>query len=88
MGPLGRGPMTGRAAGYCAGQGSPGFSNPIRGMGPGMGFGRGGGGRRRRYTTGTPETEKNLLKSQAQLLQAQLDEIKKRLDDLAAKEAE
>ena len=30
-GPAGLGPMTGRAAGYCAGYGVPGFMNPIRG---------------------------------------------------------
>ena len=38
-GPLGLGPMTGRAAGYCAGYPVPGYANPI----PGLGFsGRGG----------------------------------------------
>ena len=46
-GPMGFGPMTGRAAGYCAGFGRPGFMTP--GPGRGMGFGaRGGRGRRRR----------------------------------------
>ncbi len=39
-GPAGMGPMTGRAAGYCAGYPVPGFMNPA----PGGGFwGRGGG---------------------------------------------
>ena len=33
-GPLGLGPMTGRAAGYCAGYPVPGYANPI----PGRGF--------------------------------------------------
>ena len=33
-GPLGMGPMTGRAAGYCAGYPVPGYANPI----PGRGF--------------------------------------------------
>lgn len=28
-GPLGQGPMTGRAAGYCAGSDVPGYANPI-----------------------------------------------------------
>jgi hypothetical protein len=44
-GPAGMGPMTGRAAGYCAGYGVPGYANPIprAGMGFGRGFGRGGG---------------------------------------------
>jgi hypothetical protein len=40
-GPWGAGPMTGRAAGYCAGYPVPGFLNPRRGYG--RGFGRGWG---------------------------------------------
>ena len=32
-GPVGLGPMTGRAAGYCAGYPVPGFMNPIPGRG-------------------------------------------------------
>ncbi len=32
-GPLGMGPMTGRAAGYCAGYTAPGFANPNWGGG-------------------------------------------------------
>ncbi|MDD4061931.1 MAG: DUF5320 domain-containing protein, partial [Kiritimatiellae bacterium] len=54
-GPAGMGPMTGRAAGYCAGYGVPGYANPIGGrgygaFGGGRGFGSGGGrgGRGRR----------------------------------------
>lgn len=42
-GPAGMGPMTGRAAGYCAGYGVPGYANPVGGRGYGFGFGRGGG---------------------------------------------
>jgi hypothetical protein len=39
-GPMGMGPMTGRAAGYCAG--FPGFMNPMGGrLGLGFGWGRG-----------------------------------------------
>jgi hypothetical protein len=45
-GPSGLGPMTGRAAGYCAGYPVPGFMNPIRGFGRGPGRGRGRGGGR------------------------------------------
>ena len=57
-GPQGLGPMTGRAAGYCAGYVEPGFTNPIPGRGAG-GRGRGGrrGGRGRRNwfnATGVP----------------------------------
>jgi len=44
-GPGGMGPMTGRAAGYCAGYPVPGYMNPVGGRGYG-GWGRGfrGGG--------------------------------------------
>lgn len=38
-GPWGQGPMTGRAAGYCAGYDQPGAASP----GPGRGYGRGQG---------------------------------------------
>ena len=41
-GPGGMGPMTGRAAGYCAGYQVPGFMNPVLGRG----FGGGGPGGR------------------------------------------
>ena len=40
-GPAGLGPMTGRAAGYCAGYPVPGYLNPIPGRGF-YGVGRGG----------------------------------------------
>lgn len=60
-GPGGMGPMTGRAAGYCAGYSAPGYMNPAGGRGfgggYGRGFGRGGYGRGRRnwfYATGMP----------------------------------
>ena len=116
-GPMGMGPMTGRAAGYCAGFGVPGYANPIPGRGLGMGFrggrgaygrGFGGGGRGFRhwfYATGlpgwvrfgagipaygnpapygnlNPEVEKQALKNQAEVLQSELDYIKKRLSEL------
>jgi len=52
-GPAGMGPMTGRALGYCAGFGTPGYMNP--GFGRGW-WGRGGDrGRRHWYwATGLP----------------------------------
>ncbi|MGB9716631.1 MAG: DUF5320 domain-containing protein [Thermodesulfovibrionales bacterium] len=61
-GPLGLGPRTGRAMGYCAGFGMPGFANPFPGrcwFGFGRGWGRGwfGGGRGWRHwywATGIP----------------------------------
>jgi len=54
-GPAGMGPMTGRAAGYCAGYPVPGYMNPVGGRGF-WGRGRGGGWGRRNwfYATGTP----------------------------------
>ena len=43
-GPGCMGPMTGRAAGFCAGYSVPGYANPVGGRGMGMGWGRGRGG--------------------------------------------
>ncbi|MFA6930397.1 MAG: DUF5320 domain-containing protein [Lentisphaeria bacterium] len=43
-GPMGMGAMTGRGAGYCAGNNVPGFMNPVAGRGFGGGFARGFGG--------------------------------------------
>jgi hypothetical protein len=45
-GPMGLGPTTGRAAGYCAGFPVPGFTNPIGGR---LGLGRGWFGRGRGF---------------------------------------
>lgn len=61
-GPQGLGPMTGRAAGFCAGFSAPGYHNPagsgfVRGFGCGKGGGRGGRGRGFRnmcFATGLP----------------------------------
>ena len=52
-GPVGRGPMTGRGHGLCAGYSSPGYANPSYdrglGRGRGRGFGRGFWGRGRGF---------------------------------------
>ncbi len=54
MGPMGRGPMTGRAAGFCAGNGQAGVTIPIFGRGIG-GQGRGRHGCRNQFVaTGLP----------------------------------
>lgn len=56
-GPMGLGPRTGRAAGFCAGYPMPGSLNPIFGRGAvGWvgGFGRGRGWRNWYYATGLP----------------------------------
>lgn len=103
-GPAGMGPMTGRAAGYCAGYDRPGFMNPVGGrMGVGFGWGRGRGlgyGRgfgRWGYPAADPygapyapytqygytqDQEKDLLKNQAQALENDLKQIKKRISEL------
>ena len=99
-GPMGMGAMTGRAAGFCAYYGMPGYSNPSRSRGFG---GHGGchGGRRRFYETGLPgwmrlsgyaapdqkpdpEMEKQALKNQTDALQSEMDLIKKRLSEIEA----
>jgi len=65
MGPEGRGPRTGRGAGYCGGYEVPGFANPAAGYGYGWGpgrfyrtgFGQGAGGHGWRHwfhATGRP----------------------------------
>jgi hypothetical protein len=51
-GPLGLGPGSGRAAGYCAGYGMPGYANPAFGQGFRMGSGRGRGGWNRNFAGG------------------------------------
>ena len=120
-GPRGMGPMTGRAAGYCAGYSTAGYMSPMPGQGYG-GRGRGGGRGRRNwfYATGLPgwqragmgqpawgapqpflgpagfppapgvsgEQEFEALRSQAEGLETALQNIRKRIDELAAEAAE
>lgn len=94
-GPLGAGPMTGRAAGYCAG-----YANFGRGRGGGMGFGQGGGGRGRGFGRGfgrgwgapvadavapMGDQELAVLKQQARQLKADMDLIQGRIQELETK---
>jgi uncharacterized protein DUF5320 len=110
-GPVGMGPMTGRAAGFCAGYSVPGYANSVggRGMGMGRGFGGGGFGRGRGFGWGrggyglpaygnavnpyayggspftpavAPQQELDSLKGQAEYLEENLEEIKKRIEEL------
>ena len=54
-GPVGAGPMTGRAAGFCAGYPVSGYANHVGGRGYwGRGQGGGRGRRNRFYATGIP----------------------------------
>jgi hypothetical protein len=97
-GPIGMGPMTGRAAGYCAGYGVPGFMNPYGGRGLGTAWGRGGGrGMAMAWRRGfapapfpaayaapepTREEELSALRNQADWLKAQLETVNSRLQEL------
>jgi hypothetical protein len=51
-GPMGVGPMSGRAAGFCAGYAVPGCMNRVPGLGMGMGRGGGRGFRNWYHATG------------------------------------
>ena len=97
-GPMGAGPMTGRAAGFCAGYQVPGYMNPV--AGPGRGFwGRGGGrGWRNRFSPGfgyqapmvsqpTAAEELESLKQQAQFLKNDLGQINDRIEQLEKENA-
>lgn len=90
-GPMGYGPMTGRAAGFCAGSPVPGYRNAGRGgfwgrgrgfRGWGRGFGRGFGFWPANAPTQTPEQELDDLKQQAELLQGSLNQINSRIEQL------
>ena len=80
-GPLGLGSMTGRGAGYCAGNPGPGLAGPI----PQRGFwGRGRGRRWFRPTVPTVSKEQELedLRGQAEYVQENLDGIRNRIEEL------
>ena len=98
-GPAGNGPMTGRAAGFCAGPNAPGYAN--------QGGGRGGGGRgfrNRFYATGLPgwqragmfdatpppaapfsaEQQLDALKGQVDYFENALNELREKIAELDA----
>lgn len=84
-GPMGMGPMSGRGAGLCAGYNMSGFAN--RGCGMGLGLGRragfraaGAGGWRGMSTT-VADDDKKTLRRQVDVMQSQLDALKKRLGE-------
>lgn len=96
-GPTGFGPMTGRAAGFCAGYSVPGYTNPVFGRGffgrgRGMGLGRGRGWRNMFYKTGLPEVFRNnqltpqmeleALKKQAEYMQNEIKAVNDRINEL------
>ena len=96
-GPMGAGPMTGRAAGFCAGYPTAGYMNSSAGRGRGF-WGRGGGRGFRRFFAGFGNSEPVLqqptaaqelenLKRQAQFMQNDLSQINDRIEQLEKENA-
>ena len=94
-GPMGLGSMTGRRAGFCAGFSVPGYANPVcYGFRRGRGFRRmfcaTGIPWRGYFGNQNPNIanfqseadEKEFLKRQSEFFENQLDNIKKRLEEL------
>jgi len=95
--PMGMGPMTGRGAGYCAGYATAGYAKSA-GFGCSFGRGRGfrrmfyatglpcwlryGGQNVSGAYFAAAGDEKEFLKRQAEFLENQLDNIKKRLEEI------
>ncbi|MBN1756751.1 MAG: DUF5320 domain-containing protein [Chitinispirillaceae bacterium] len=99
-GPRGMGPMTGRGAGFCAGNAVPGFVNQMPGRGAGFGgqgrgFGRGRGWNAGWGFQGVPTSaqtasysqvdELSTLKNQARYFGDALESINSRISELEAK---
>jgi hypothetical protein len=108
-GPIGRGPMTGRAVGFCSGYSDPGYAKLgfVQGLGRGRscGFGRGYLGRRRgfwwrnyyqepynppaQYTyQSSKEEEKTYLEKMLKGLEAEIKDIKNRIQELSKEKKE
>lgn len=82
-GPLGFGPGSGRAAGFCGGYGSPGFINPQ----PGRRF-WGYASPGPRFYPGSYANEKEALKHQAELLKEEISALEARLKEIESSEGE
>jgi hypothetical protein len=99
-GPLGRGPMTGRLAGFCASYQNPGYANPGFGRGLGRGFGRGywGHGRgfwgREHYLDPyyqpslNKDEEKRYLESTLKILEEEIKAIRERIKEISKEKKE
>jgi hypothetical protein len=101
-GPMGQGPMTGRAAGLCAGYPHPGYAAPGFGRGYGrgriLGFGRGFWRRGSRFWIrdyiGTPynqlstNDEKTYLEQMVNNLKDELKAVKDRLQEISKEKKE
>jgi len=102
-GPAGMGPMTGRAAGLCAGNSVPGYANAVggrrfwaQGRGGGRGWRNWFGLARPRAGYGWPgydaapltiNQELKGLKGQAEYLENALGDIKKRIEELESQKS-
>ncbi|MDQ1353994.1 MAG: hypothetical protein QG657_4303 [Acidobacteriota bacterium] len=87
-GPLGQVSMTGGGFGFCGGVDNPGYGR-LRGnrfAGRGLGLGRGGRGLNLRRRLCWEGSESELLRRDAQQLEASLDQVKKRLSELEKQE--
>ncbi len=92
-GPMGEGPMTGRGAGNCVDQDSPGSANPeLRGYGMGRGlgrgmayrgnFGRGRGQRNRFFSRGMPFADEPVQVGSVSSENPELATLKRQMSDL------
>ena len=84
-GPMGMGSMSGRGAGFCAGYNIAGFANRgrVTGAGPGRraGFRSAGAGMGRGMSAVNAGDDKKTLRRQVDVMQSQLDALKRRLDE-------
>jgi hypothetical protein len=101
-GPIGQGPMTGRAFGFCAEYPNSGYSRPVYGLGYGRGWGRGIGrgywGRGRRFwyreigeiplIKSSTEEEKVCLENLVKNLEDELKAVTERLKNLSKEKEE
>lgn len=91
-GPEGRGPMTGRAKGFCSGYNSPGYTNPgYERQGLRRSFGRGNGFRRRVYFDEPVFPRETVYreptkKEQLDELKTEKEEIEKAINELEKEE--
>lgn len=83
-GPDGRGPMTGRGLGYCAGYEHPGYAVHPQAYGKGRGCGR-GMGRGRGYFAAQPMPQAPVTIDETTLIQRRIKALKDELADLEAR---
>ena len=99
-GPMGHGPMTGRAAGLCAGYPNPGYTTPGYGRGLGRGARRGFWGRGRGFwcrnyspepyysLAPSREEEKKYLENMIKSLKEEIKSIQGRLQEISKEKKE